>query len=175
VQRLKQQTLTASIDGTIQQLDVHTIGGVVTPAQTLAVVVPDDANLIIEAHVANQDVGFVRAGQEAQVKIEAFSFTRYGLVTGYVVDISRDTVENSRRVASPQKSSDYLDDKDGQQSGGYIAHIALEKSEIMTERGVVSLSPGMAVTAEIKTGKRRVIDYIMSPILKYKQDSMRER
>lgn len=173
--RLTQQTLTSPIDGTVQQLDIHTVGGVVTPAQALAVIVPDDSKLIVEAHVTNQDIGFVRAGQDAEVKIEAFSFTRYGLVAGRVVDISRDAVLDNPRSVSGQKAADRSAGEDGQDSGGYVAHIALDRAEMMTEGGAVALTPGMSVMVEIKTGKRKVIDYLLSPVLRYRQDSMRER
>jgi hemolysin D len=90
--RTKLQLLTAPVDGVVQQLAVHTVGGVVTPAQQLAVIVPADAALEVEAMVSNRDIGFVHPGQEAQVKIDTFNFTRYGLLHGRVMSVSRDAI-----------------------------------------------------------------------------------
>ena len=178
-QRLALLTLKAPIAGTAQQLAVHTIGGVVTPAQALLVVVPDDAGLVVEARVPNKDVGFVHAGQEAQVKIETFSFTRYGLIAGRVLDVSRDAVtepSNPTKSRDGDHGSSQNDNTDEQaSSGGYVAHIALERTSMLTEGGPVELGPGMGVSAEIKTGQRRVISYLLSPIARYRQESLRER
>lgn len=88
------QTLRAPIDGTVQQLAVHTVGGVVTPSEELLRVVPDNAGLVIDARVANSDIGFVHAGEPAEIKVEAFPFTRYGLIHGTVIGVSRDAVGN---------------------------------------------------------------------------------
>jgi hemolysin D len=103
-QRTKLQILTAPVDGVVQQLAVHTVGGVVTPAQALAVVVPIDSHLEIEAMVSNRDIGFVYAGQQAEIKIDTFSFTRYGLLHGQVVNVSQDSITR-------EKPSDKSDEK----------------------------------------------------------------
>src|SRR5262249_15662064 len=79
-QRTRLQLLTAPVDGVVQQLAVHTVGGVVTPAQTLLMVVPSDSRLEIEAMVSNRDIGFVQSGQDAEIKVDTFNFTRYGLL-----------------------------------------------------------------------------------------------
>lgn len=177
-QRLALLTLKAPIAGTVQQLAAHTIGGVVTPAQALMVVVPDDAGLVVEARIPNKDVGFIHAGQEAQIKIETFNFTRYGLIQGTVLDVSRDAVTDKQDQAKARdgrggSDSEAPDDQAG--SAGYVAHVALERTSMMTEGGPVELGPGMSVTAEIKTGRRRVISYLLSPIARYRQESLRER
>ena len=91
-QRLALATLRAPIDGTVESLAVHTVGGVVTPAQALMLVVPDSAQLVVEASLDNKDVGFVHVGQRAEVKVDAFAFTRYGMVDGTVTALSRDAV-----------------------------------------------------------------------------------
>ena len=101
-QRTKLQVLTAPVDGVVQQLAVHTVGGVVTPAQALAVVVPVDSHLEIEAMVSNRDIGFVHAGQEAEIKVDTFSFTRYGLLHGKVLNVSQDAITRDK----PQDKSD---------------------------------------------------------------------
>lgn len=90
--RTKLQLLTAPVDGVVQQLSVHTVGGVVTPAQQLAVVVPADAVLEVEAMVSNKDIGFIHPGQDAQIKVDTFNFTRYGLLRGRIVSVSQDAI-----------------------------------------------------------------------------------
>jgi hemolysin D len=172
------QVLAAPVDGVVQQLAVHTIGGIVTPAQPLAVVVPDDSHLEIEAMVSNRDIGFVHAGQEAEIKVDTFSFTRYGLLHGTVLDVSQDaiTVEkphdgksNDNAGAEPATS-----EPKGQELS-YSARVSLDRSQMQVENGVVKLGPGMAVTVEIKTGSRRIISYLLSPLVRYKQEVLRER
>src|SRR5207249_5822869 len=86
------QTLAAPVDGTVQQLAIHTVGGVVTPAQALLVVVPAESHLEIEAMVSNRDIGFVRPGQQAEIKVDTFQFTRYGLLHGTVLSVSQDAI-----------------------------------------------------------------------------------
>jgi hemolysin D len=177
-ERTRLLTLRAPIDGTVQQLAVHTVGGVVTPAQPVLVVVPDNPGLLVEAHVENKDVGFVHAGQAAEVKVETFTFTRYGLIHGTVLDISRDAVTPSE--AAKSRNADKTDDKapDAEarpDSAGYVAHVALAQTSMMTEGGPVELGPGMNVTAEIKTGRRRVISYLLSPLQRYAHEGIRER
>jgi hemolysin D len=178
-QRTKFQALTAPVDGVVQQLAVHTVGGVVTPAQPLLVLVPVDSHLEIEAMVSNRDVGFVTPGQDAEVKIATFNFTRYGLLHGKVLSVSPDAVGRD----DPQ---DQTKDKSQQGTQGakpssddpgpvYAARISLERSQMQIEDKLVNLSPGMTVTAEIRTGERRIISYLLSPLRKYRQDSLRER
>ena len=174
---LEQQVLTAPIDGTVQQLAIHTVGGVVTPAQALLVVVPEDHELEIEAMVENRDVGFVHLGQPVEVKIETFNFTRYGLLHGTVVGLSRDAVSEDQRRRPESQSTEDRDPHEGEKSGepGYVARIWLDQTSIQVEGLAQPLGPGMAVTAEIKTGRRRVIDYLLSPLRQYQQEAMRER
>src|ERR1700730_13739451 len=177
-QRTKLQLLTAPVDGAVQQLSVHTIGGVVTPAQALMVVVPADSHLEIEAMVSNRDIGFIHVDQEVEIKIDTFNFTRYGLLHGTVLSISQDAITRDK----PQdKSADTLggatsatSEPKGQELV-YAARISLDRTQMQVEENRVNLSPGMAVTVEIKTGSRAVIGYLLSPLLKYKQESLRER
>jgi hemolysin D len=178
-ERVRQSTLLAPITGTVQQLSVHTIGGVVTPAETLLAIVPDQDGLIVEAMVQNKDVGFVKAGQMARVKVDTFNFTRYGLIDGKVLDVTRDAVTLGNDQKQQAKSSDQ-GQSDGMGSDAasapvYIAHIALNSDTIDTETGPTELSPGMQVSAEIQTGQRRVIEYLLSPIAKHVSESLRER
>src|SRR5262249_41926409 len=100
-QRTSLQKLTAPVDGVVQQLAVHTIGGVVQPAQVLMIIVPAESRLEIEAMVSNRDIGFVEVGQEAAIKIDTFNFTRYGLLHGKVLSVSRDAITRDRPADKP--------------------------------------------------------------------------
>ena len=171
------QLITAPVDGVVQQLAVHTVGGIVTPAQPLLVVVPAESRLEIEAMVSNRDIGFVQVGQEAEIKVQTFNFTRYGLLRGQVLTVSQDAVGRD-----PAQSPDKPQGTDARTGGTsenpdpvYAARISLDRTEMQIEDKLMSLSPGMAVTVEIKTGSRSVISYLLSPLRKYKQESLRER
>jgi hemolysin D len=177
-QRQRLQTLTAPVDGTVQQLAIHTVGGVVTPAQQLMAVVPADSQLEIEAVVSNRDIGFVHVGQPAEVKIDTFNFTKYGLLHGEVVSLSHDAI--SRTTPTDKGFSDMQ----GAASQGaelqgrelvYNARVSLDETQMQIDGKPVHLTPGMAVTVEIRTGSRRVIEYLLSPLLRYKQESFHER
>ncbi|MGY4626412.1 HlyD family type I secretion periplasmic adaptor subunit [Bradyrhizobium sp. USDA 4486] len=176
--RTKLQRLVAPVDGVVQQLTVHTVGGVVTPAQALAVVVPSESQLEIEAMLSNRDIGFVHPGQKAEIKVDTFNFTRYGLLHGEVLSVSTDAItrdrqqggSNDRAAGSAQSSSE----PKGQELE-YAARISLDRSHMQIEDKLVKLSPGMAVTVEIKTGARRIISYLLSPLARYKQEALRER
>jgi len=176
--RTKLQLLTAPVDGTVQQLAVHTIGGVVTPAQALAVLVPADSHLEIEAMISNRDIGFVHAGQKAEIKVDTFSFTRYGLLHGEVLDVSPDaiTVDKPQDNKSNDKAGTEVTSSEpkGQQLS-YAARVSLDRTQMQIEDGLVNLGHGMAVTAEIKTGQRRILSYLLSPLIRYRQESLRER
>ena len=162
----------------VQQLAVHTVGGVVTPAQSLLVIVPDDSTLEIEAMVSNRDIGFVQPGQEAEIKIDTFNFTRYGLLHGAVASISQDAIirdrpperSNERGLGTQHDSSE----PNGQELN-YSARVSLDHTQMQVEDRMVSLAPGMAVTVEIKTGSRTILDYLLSPLRRYRQEILRER
>ena len=173
-QKLSLETLRAPIAGTVQQLSAHSVGGVVTAAEPVLTVVPDHPGLIVEAKVENRDVGFVHPGQAAEIKIETFTFTRYGLVHGTVLGLSRDVVDDQSSAKRGQKA-DEKDPDEQKDAPGYTVRVALDTNQMMTESGQVELGPGMAVSAEIMTGKRRVIDYLLSPIKRSIHDAMQER
>jgi hemolysin D len=154
-QRLK--TLRAPVSGIVQQLAVHTVGGVVNPAEPLMAIVPHDSVLEVEAMVLNKDIGFVRKGQPVAVKVESFPFTRYGIIHGVVANVSSDAIQ----------------DKD--KGLVYSARVALRDKRILVGDRWIALGPGMSVTAEIKTGERHVIEYFLSPFLRYTDEAMRER
>jgi hemolysin D len=176
-QRGKFQRLTAPVDGVVQQLSVHTVGGVVTPAQPLLVVVPLESRLEIEAMVSNDDIGFVHAGQEAEIKIATFNFTRYGLLHGRVLNVSEDAVTQERpqdKSSDGDRRADIASAAKSQELA-YAARVALDQTQMKLEDRLVNLSPGMAVTVEIKTGSRRIISYLLSPLARYRAESLHER
>ena len=177
-QRTKLQLLTAPVDGIVQQLAVHTIGGVVTPAQTLLVLVPVDGKLEIEATVPNRDIGFVRAGQDAEIKIDTFNFTRYGILHGKVLSVSQDAISREKPQDKPNDKSKGTESGTSEPQGqelGFSARISLDRTQMQVGADPVNLSPGMAVTVEIKTGSRTLMSYLLSPLLRYRQESLRER
>ncbi|MEK6551398.1 MAG: HlyD family efflux transporter periplasmic adaptor subunit [Pseudomonadota bacterium] len=158
VTRDTQQRLVAPIDGAVQQLSVQTVGGVVTPAQQLMIVAPEAGHLEIEAWIENKDIGFVAQNQPAEIKIESFPFTRYGVIDGQVVSLSGDAV--------PVEKVGLV----------YTARVSLARHTMRVENGKdIRLSPGMAVTVEIKTGQRRLIEYFLSPLLRGVKEAARER
>jgi hemolysin D len=173
------QMLRAPVDGTVQQLAVHTIGGVVTPAQALLEVVPLDSRLEIEAMVQNRDIGFVRAGQTAEIKVDTFNFTKYGLLHGTVLNVSADSIERSKPSIDAGdkagcKGADSASEPQGRELV-YAAHVSLDRTSMDVDGKNVPLSPGMAVTVEIKTGAQRVITYLLSPVLRFTHDILHER
>lgn len=156
-QKADLQRLTTPIDGVVQQLAVHTVGGVVTPAQPLLVIVSQEHPVEVEAQVENKDVGFVHEGQSVEIKVETFPFTLYGTIPGRVLTVSDD--------ATPIEKVGLV----------YPTRVSMDRGTIQVEGRQVHLTPGMAVTVEIKTGQRRVIEYLLSPLLKSVRESLRER
>ncbi|WP_434778360.1 HlyD family type I secretion periplasmic adaptor subunit [Neisseria sp. Ec49-e6-T10] len=156
-QREEIMTLKAPVSGMVQQLAIHTVGGVVTEAQPLMAIVPDDETIEIEAMIENKDIGFVKNGQEAVVKIESFPYTRYGFIEGIVESVSHDAVQDEQRGLI------------------FPVRVRLSQNFLMIDGVKVNLTSGMSVSAEIKTGKRRVIDYFLSPLREYSEESLRER
>jgi hemolysin D len=170
--RREYQQLRAPVAGTVQQLAISTVGGVVQPAQPVMVIVPDNAQPVVEAQILNKDIGFIKPGQPVRVKLEAFPFTDYGIVPGVVETISRDAIDMSQGGA-PQR-----DEKSGrpvQQGLVYAARIRLEQRTIRVGGRDQLIGPGLAVQAEIVTGKRRIIQYLLSPIAQTLDEAGRER
>jgi len=155
--RQNARKLAAPITGVVQQLAIHTVGGIVTPAQEIMIIVPETAQLEIEAYVENKDIGFVREGQTAAIKIDAFPFTKYGTLGGEIIDLSDDAITDKEKGLI------------------YKARVSLQQSRMQVEGKLVKLGPGMSVSVEIKTGQRRVIEFFLAPLLKYKDESIRER
>lgn len=155
--RRQLQQMRAPVDGTVQQLVIHTVGGVVQPAQTLMVIVPSGSELEVEAQILNKDIGFVREGQAVRVKLEAFPFTDYGWIDGVVDTINRDAIQDEHLGLV------------------YSARVRLSRNYIMVAGRPQPLGAGMAVQAEIRTGRRRIIQYLLSPLSRTVSEAGRER
>lgn len=149
--------LTSPVDGTVQQLVVHTVGGVVPAAQPLMQIVPKNAPVEMEAFIENKDVGFVQTGQEAQVKVDTFEYTKYGTIAARVSHVSQDAIQDEKRGLI------------------YAVKVSLLEPTMNIDGRQVVLSPGMSGSVEIKTGSRRVIEYVLSPLLQHTRESLRER
>ncbi len=148
------ERLCSPVDGTVHGLASYTVGGVVTPAQPVVTVVPEGTPLIIEATVLNKDIGFLKIGQEAEVKLDTFPFQKYGTVKGKVTAISPDAFE---------------DEKLGPV---YKIKVTMEKLKIYADDRYIPVAPGMSVSVEVKTNKRRIIEFFLSPIVKYAKESL---
>lgn len=155
--RGRYMTLTAPVDGVVQQLSVHTLGGVVTPAQPLMTIVPTQQTVEIEAFLSNQDVGFVHKGQSVEVKVDTFSFTKYGTLRGEVMSVSSDAIQDEKRGLI------------------FSTRIKLHQDSINIDGNKVKLSAGMSVSVEIKTHQRRVIEYFLDPLVQHTSESLHER
>ncbi len=149
--------LTSPVAGTVQQLAVRTTGGVVTAAQPLLVVVPDDAELTAEVSIENKDIGFVRVGQEAAVKLDAFNFTRYGTLPAVVKRVSSDAVVDEKRGPI------------------FTATLSLSTQTLAKDNNEPKAAVGMTVTTEIQTGRRTLLEFIFSPLYRTLSESSRER
>lgn len=149
--------LTAPVDGTVQQLAVHTVGTAVPAAQPLMQVVPRDGAVEMEAFIDNRDIGFINEGQAASVKIDAFEYTKYGTLAAKVTHVSRDAIDDDKRGLV------------------YSVKLTLDRKTLVADGREIALSPGMSGSAEIRTGTRRVIEYVLSPLLQHARESLRER
>lgn len=156
-QRDKQLALRAPVDGTVQQLAIHTVGGVVTPAQALMAVVPKGDQVEVEATVLNKDIGFIRPGQTATIKVESFPYTRYGYLTGEVVSVSSDAAQDEKMGLV------------------FPARVRIAENELNVEGVPVRVTAGMGLSVEIKTGVRRIISYVLSPLQRMKNEGAKER
>ena len=143
--------------GQVQNLAANTIGGVVTEAQQLMLIVPDEEQLEVEVFLENKDIGFVHEGMSAEIKIHTFPFTKYGVIDGEVITISDDaTVDENRGLI-------------------FGMHLSMQESTILVNGKNIKLMPGMSVTVEVQTGKRRIVEFFLAPLLRYRKEGLRER
>ncbi len=153
----QRSVLRAPVDGIVTQLQIHTIGGIVRPAEMLMNLTPINERLEVEAFIRNRDIGFVRPGQPGAIKIEAYNFTRYGSIDGTLRTLSSDAVEKEGLGLV------------------YPAIVSMSANRIAVGDQLMALTAGMSVSVEIKTGRRRILDYFLSPLLKMASESIRER
>lgn len=151
------QRITSPVNGQVQQLNVHTIGAVVKPAEPLMMIIPETQGLEIEAFIENKDIGFIYQDQEAEIKIDAFPFTKYGTIEGKIITLSNDAIENEKLGWT------------------FLARVSMDKTQMNVDGKRINLTPGMSASVEIKTGKRRLIEFFMSPLLKGANEAVRER
>ena len=151
----EQSTIVATDSGEVDGLSVYTIGGVVAEGQTLMNIVPEGAKMEVEAYVDNKDIGFVRVGQEAEVKVDTFNFQKFGMLNAEVTDISADATEDQRDAEKDKK---------------YRVTLSLEN-----DTSGLDLTPGMNVTSEIKIKKKRIVDFFLDPFRQYMDEALRER
>lgn len=153
---LEQTTITAPVDGTILALNTRTIGGVVNVAERIAQIVPDNDLLYVDVTLDNQDVGFVRVGQRVVVKVATYPFQRYGYLEGTVENISPDAIQDEKKGLV------------------YKAKVKLSGAN-SSKKNRLKLLPGMSVSAEITTGKRRIIEFFLDPLMTHVDDSLKVR
>ncbi len=153
---LEQTTIIAPVDGTILVLNTRTIGGVVNVAEQIAQIVPDNDLLYVDVTLDNQDVGFVRVGQRVVIKVATYPFQRYGYLEGTVENISPDAIQDEKKGLV------------------YKAKVKLSGAN-SSKKNRLKLLPGMSVSAEITTGKRRIIEFFLDPLMTHVDDSLKVR
>lgn len=151
------QRITAPVDGYVDKLMVHTIGGVVTPAQELIALTPADIPLLIKATVLNKDIGFIKPDMPVSIKIDTYDFQKYGLLHGKVKSISQNSIENEE--LGPV----------------YEIYITLDKNTLIIDGKEQKISTGMTLNAEIEIGKRRIIEFFIYPLIKYMDEGVSVR
>lgn len=156
-ERQELEIIRSPVNGTVQQLNIFTLGAVLQPAQSLMIIVPENTVQQAEVKILNKDIGFVYSGQKVTLKVDAFSYTRYGTIEAELISVSRDSTA------------------DEQLGLIFPALVELKTNNIVIDEQPVTLMPGMSVVAEIKTDKRRIIDYVLSPIREYQAEAMREK
>ncbi|WP_162241294.1 HlyD family type I secretion periplasmic adaptor subunit [Methylobacterium sp. Leaf113] len=177
---LDQTTIRSPIDGIVQSSSLTTIGQVVNPGDELMRIVPEDAGLEVECYLPNKDIGFVKVGQPAVLKIESFPFTRYGTIDATVTRVASDAIPEPDASLLEQDSARPRRERarvgaDRIQNLVFPITLRLVGTTLNVDGTAIPLRAGMAVTAEIKTGQRRLIDYVLSPIRQIAGEALRER
>jgi hemolysin D len=174
-------TLRSAISGTVSASSVTTIGQVVVVGEELMRIVPDGSVMEIEAYLQNKDVGFVQPGQDAEIKIESLPFTRYGTIPGTIVRVAGDAIpEPDAQIvegnpARSNRSNGFTGGAQRTQNLVFPVVVRPDKASLLADGRNVLLSPGMAVTIEVKTGQRRILEYIFSPLVEVGATAMHER
>lgn len=153
-------TVVSPASGKVYNLSIHTIGGIVTDAQPLMMIVPNDAPLEFEVYADNKDIGFIKVGQDAEVKVSTFNFQKYGMVDAKVEEIAATAVSN---LNDPEKNEKFK------------LILKPVKNNVEVEGQPMELTPGMNVNAEIKIKEKRIIDFFLDPFRRYRQEAFHER
>ena len=174
--------LRAPVSGIVQKVDVATVGQVVTPAQSLVTIVPDGTPLIVEATVTNEDIGYLKVGQPVEVKVDTFPFQKYGSLRGALVSISPDAEDKNAASKDPDtrtgtNSGDQSRPDVANPNAGYVykVHIRTDQSRFVVDGEPRPVQAGMTVQADITTDRRRVIEFFLSPVVKYLDEGMKVR
>lgn len=155
--RVSRTLVRAPVKGKINRLMINTVGGVIQPGEDIVEIVPVDDSLLIEAHIRPSDIAFLRPGQNAMIKFTAYDFSIYGGLPATLERISADTITNE------------------EDESFYLIYLRTERNYIDSSKGPLEIIPGMTVTVDILTGKKTVLDYLLKPILKAKNEALRER
>lgn len=175
--RFKQEKrfIIAPVTGYVHQLPVKTVGGVVTTAQPVVSLVPENMPLIVNATVFNKDIGFVKEGQRAVIKVDTFDFQKYGTIEGLVETISPSSIEENKNT-NTNTNANAKDMEKGTECGGYPVYVKMDSETLQTKDGTVyRVKPGMSITAEINVGKRRVIEFFLFPVIRYLNEGLKVR
>jgi HlyD family secretion protein/hemolysin D len=177
--RLELSTVRSPLDGVVNQLNVRTLGGVVTPAQQLVLISPENSPLEVEVVVPNRDVAFINQDQEVEVKVDAYPFTRYGLLKGRVIGIAQDAEPlanpNEGSATGSQRRADQSSYIEGSERLLYTVRVSINPETLQLDGKPAPLISGMSVRAEIKTGSRSILEFFVSPLTEYMHQSLRER
>jgi len=171
----QQLNLVSPVDGVVQQLSVHTVGGVVPPAQPLMLIVPNQYNVEFEAYIENKDIGFIQEGQSAQVKLDAYDYSRFGTIGAIVSHVSRDAVDFSGNGPVNTEVDSKKDSSSGAKGLLYAVKVRLQRSTLVIDGKEMPIKPGMSGGVEIRTGERRIISYLLSPLITHAHESLIER
>ncbi|MEX0695143.1 MAG: HlyD family type I secretion periplasmic adaptor subunit [Rhodospirillales bacterium] len=155
--QIRRLAIRSPVTGIVQELQTETVGGVIAPGSTVLEVIPNDADLYVEARISTQDIGFIYVSQEATVKVTAFDYTRYGGINGTIQGFSATTVQ----------------DEEG--NTFYRARIKLAKNYVGDDPDRNRVLPGMEVIADVKTGKKTLLEFLLKPVVKALSESFRER
>ena len=154
---LRRTVIKSPVNGWVKNIRAVTLGGVISPGGSIMEIVPMGSRVLIEARIKPADIGFVRVGQEAQVKLAAFDFTTYGGLKGVVEYISPDALGDAERSSNPESATYYR------------ALVRAEKGTIHARGKDIQVMPGMTATVEVKTGERSILSFLLRPMLKSKE------
>lgn len=176
----ERKTILAPISGTVQESVITNIGQVVTVGQEVMRIVPDDSRLELRVYVLNTDIGFVKTGQEAVVKIQSFPFTRYGTITAKVTNVATDAIpepDAKELEGNPAAQISNATFAGAERTQNLVFPVTLvpDRTVMSADGHNVPLTPGMAATVEIKTDSRRILEYVFSPIVEVTSEAFKER